>query len=150
MRFRFLIGVALWVMLAACSTQPDSDAMILKPVTLPNGQTVQAEVMMRPQDMMRGMMFRPQLPAGRGLLFVHVKPGKFSYWMHNVNVPLDIIWMDTEHTIVEISPNTPPCPEKDPVKCPQFGGSVESQFVLELGGGEAAKYGLKVGDRLSF
>jgi uncharacterized membrane protein (UPF0127 family) len=100
--------------------------------------------------MMRGMMFRSQLPANRGMLFVHVKANKYSYWMHNVTVPLDIIWIDTEHKIVEISPDTPPCPSKDPVQCPSFGGSAEAQFVLELAAGEAARFGLKVGDTLGF
>lgn len=108
------------------------------------------EVMLRPQEMMRGMMYRSSLAADRGLLFVHGRPGKYTYWMHNVRVPLDIIWMDKEHRIVEMSLHTPPCLEQDPVKCPQYGGKEDAQFVLELAGGMAEKYGLAVGQTVSF
>ena len=136
-----LVRVLIWMvgclLLHGCGSQEKIDAINMRQITMPTGQVVQAEVLTRREDMMSGMMFRSSLPADRGLLFVHVKPGKFSYWMHNVNVPLDIIWMDTEHTIVEVSMNTPPCKESDPVRCPHFGGAEDSQFVLELAAGLA-------------
>jgi uncharacterized membrane protein (UPF0127 family) len=149
----------LWVLivlsgmsfLMSCRSQPErSDTNVLKPITFPGGQTIQAELMLRREDMMRGMMFRTSLPPDRGLFFVHGRSGKYSYWMHNVRVPLDIIWIDKDHRIVEISANTPGCLEQDPVKCPQYGGHADSSFVLELAGGMAAKYGLAVGQTLSF
>jgi len=50
---------------------------------------------------------------------------------------------------VEISENTPPCRGQS-WECPSYGGNHDAQFVLELAGGMARKYGLKLGDRLSF
>ncbi|MCZ2149944.1 MAG: DUF192 domain-containing protein [Bryobacterales bacterium] len=146
-----LIAMIGWIWMTGCNRQGSSgDAISLKPVTLPGGQQVMAEVMLRPEDMMRGMMYRSSLAPDRGLLFVHGRPGKYTYWMHNVRVPLDIIWMDSGRRIVEMSLNTPPCLEQDPVKCPQYGGKEDAQFVLELAGGMAAKYGLAVGQIVSF
>jgi uncharacterized protein len=142
--------IALILLISACNKPPAEDNINFKTVRLPDGRTVQAEVLMRSNDMMRGMMFRTSLAEDRGLLFVHSRPGKYSYWMHNVKVPLDIIWMDKERRIVEISPKTPPCTADDPTKCPQYGGTVDSQFVLELAGGMAAKYGLSIGQVLDF
>jgi len=151
MLLRVLMAAIAMLSLMSCGPKENkSDATVLKAITLPGGQVIQAELMMRREDMMRGMMFRKSLAPDRGLFFVHGRMGRYSYWMHNVQVPLDIIWMDKEHTIVEISPNTPACPEKDPVNCPQYGGHVDSAFVLELAGGMAAKYGLAVGQKLSF
>lgn len=152
MLVRVLIWIAASLFLAGCGSQSTGniDAINLRQITMPGGTIVQAEVLTRREHMMSGMMFRSTLAPDRGLLFVHVKPGKFSYWMHNVKVPLDIIWMDTEHTIVEISANTPPCLEADPVRCPHFGGAEDSQFVLELAAGMAEKYGLRKGTKLSF
>ena len=60
-------------------------------------------------------------------------------------VPLDIIWMDEQRTIVHIEANTPPC-KADP--CPSYGPLRKASTVLEVRAGTAAAAGLKVGDRL--
>ena len=147
----FLSALALGLM--ACSHSNYDDAMrdlSAREVTLPNGKTIYAEVMMRPADMLRGMMFRDSLPADHGMLFVHGGPGKYPYWMHNVKIPLDIIWMDPQRRVVEISENTPPCKENSALACPNYGGKENAQFVLELNGGGAAKNGIIVGSRIEF
>jgi len=121
----------------------------VRQVTLPNGAHINAEVMIHPDDMARGMMFRDALPDGEGMLFIHPRPGRYGYWMYNVRIPLDIIWMDDERRIVEIAAETPPC-LGEASQCPSYGGTMDSQFVLELGGGQAARHGLKPGDRIAF
>lgn len=123
------------------------DSIQLREVTLPAGQKVFAEVMMRQDDMARGMMHRPQLPADRALLFIFAKPGKYTFWMLNVQVPLDIVWMDRNRVITEIVRNAEPCPEKP---CRSYGTSEQSQFVLEFAGGAADKYGLAPGQAIGF
>jgi uncharacterized membrane protein (UPF0127 family) len=120
-------------------------------VTLPGGQKITAEVMRNDADMMRGMMFRDSIEPDRGMLFVHQRPGAYTYWMYQVKIPLDIIWLDTNRRILEISANTPPCKSTSARECPHYGGSSpEARYVLELGGGMAAKYGLGVGQQLDF
>lgn len=149
--FALFAGLATVCILTSCggqsTTAGDFDT---RPVKLPNGKTIQAEVMVKEQDMYRGMMFRDSLPPGRGMLFVHGQPSKVPYYMYQVRIPLDIIWIDTDRKIVEIAANTPPCHAKSPTGCPTYGGHYLAQWVLELGGGEAAKNGLAVGDTLSF
>jgi uncharacterized protein len=150
MRLPRLIPV-IALLLAACGEKPAAlDEATAQTVTLPSGQRIRVEVMIKQADMMHGMMFREALPPDRGMLFVHARPGRYTYWMHNVRVPLDIIWLDKDHRIVEISANTPPCTAKQPVDCPQYGGHGAAQFVLELNGGMAERYGLKTGDELKF
>jgi len=151
LRFSLLVLIPL-VLLAGlgCGPKPVTvEEFGTRLVTLPGGQQIRAEVMVRPEDMARGMMFREELPPGRGMLFVHPRPGQYSYWMYQVKVPLDIIWLDSNRRIVEISANTPPC-HSAASECPSYGGAQESQFTLELAGGMAARYGLKVGATLTF
>lgn len=119
-------------------------------ITFPNGKSVVAETMLRNDDQMRGMMFRDSLAQDRGMLFVHPQEGNVPYWMYQVRIPLDIIWMDHQRRIVEISANTPACTSKSSRDCPSYGGHEKARYVLELAGGGAALYGLKVGDVLSF
>ena len=118
-------------------------------VTLPGGQTIRAEVEMDAVDMQKGMMFRDSLARGRGMLFIHQTPGLYPYWMYQTRIPLDIVWMDPSHRIVEISPDTPPCKTKASL-CARYGGHQTAQFVLELGDGEARRLGLSLGQTLEF
>lgn len=146
------IAVAAFALLVSCSEKKTvtMDEFTGRVVTLPNGTEILAEVMMHPTDMMRGMMFRDSLPEGRGMLFVHRTPGQHSYWMYQVRIPLDIIWLDGNKNVVEMSPDTPPCKARSSRDCPSYGGNQNAQFVLELPGGSIAKHGIKLGDRLSF
>ena len=43
------------------------------------------------------------------MLFIHDRPGRYPYWMYHCKIGLDIIWMDPNHRIVEMSADTPPC-----------------------------------------
>jgi len=147
----FLAVVSALVLLCACGTRSsDAGNLNLTEVTFPNGKTVVAETMLQEIDQMRGMMFRDSLAKDRGMLFVHRAEGNYAYWMYQVRIPLDIIWMDQQRRIVEISANTPPCPSKSARECPNFGGHEKARYVLELAGGGAAMYGLKAGDLISF
>ncbi len=144
-------GVALAIATLGCGPKPVTlDEYQTAVVTFPNGNRVRAEMMLKDIDILRGMMFRDSLAPDRGMLFIHSRPDKYKYWMYQVRIPLDIIWMDRDRRIVEISADTPPCKAKKSSECPTYGGSFDSLYVLELGGGMAAKHGLKVGDTLRF
>lgn len=144
-------GFALAIVLSGCGpkavTLDEYDTTV---VTFPSGKRVRAEMMMKDLDLMRGMMFRDSIAPDRGMLFYHPQAGKYKYWMYQVRIPLDIVWMDRDRRIVEISSDTPPCKATQSSQCPTYGGSFDSLYVLELGGGMAAKYGLRVGDTLKF
>jgi uncharacterized membrane protein (UPF0127 family) len=135
----------------ACGSKPDdAGSLNTTEVSFPNGKTIVAETKLRPEDQALGMMFRDSLAKDRGMLFVHSEDGYHAYWMYQCRIPLDIIWMDHDRKIVEISANTPPCPSKSAKECPSFGGHERARYVLELAGGGAALYGLRVGDAVTF
>jgi hypothetical protein len=95
------------------------------------------------------MMFRESLAPDRGMLFVHTSSGRYSYWMFQCLIPLDIVWLDAAKRIVEISANTPPC-KGGAKSCPSYGGNYDALYVLEIAGGMARKYGLDTGDSIRF
>ena len=119
-------------------------------VSFPDGATIRAEVAMNILDQARGLMFREELLPGAGMLFVFLEEGERSFWMHRTKIPLDIIWLNANREIVEISADTPPCPSETRDDCPNYGGHAPAQFVLEIAAGQAAAHGLKLGDRLQF
>jgi uncharacterized membrane protein (UPF0127 family) len=142
------LGIVI-LALTACSRGPEA-APGERVVEVPGGARIVAEVMARPEDMARGMMYRDALPAGRGMLFIHSQPGRYPYWMHNVKIPLDIIWLDAQRRVVEISAQTPGCDQRPANECPSYGGRRPASFVLELAGGEAARLGIAEGTTLGF
>ena len=148
MRLLFIFSA---LALTGCQSTDSGDGSALnsRSVTLPDGFVVTAEVAVTEPDMQRGLMYRTELPAGHGMLFAHGEPGRYPYWMANCKIPLDIIWMDISHRVVEISADTPPCPLGNR-NCPTYGGHAVASFALELGAGEAAKHQVKVGSTIQF
>ena len=136
--------------LTACGSPTKVEDLNATIVTLPSGKKIMAETMRTQEDQARGMMFRDALPKDRGMLFVHTVEGLYPYWMFNCKVPLDIVWMNKNRQVVEISLNTPPCPSTNSAECPNFGGHQNAQYVLELNGGAAIEYGIAAGSQLNF
>jgi uncharacterized membrane protein (UPF0127 family) len=157
MRLRW-VGLALavlaaWPVLPAARAQ-DVDVPYVAPrpantlLMLPDGSTVHVELAKTPAEQAYGLMGRTSLPEGRGMLFLE-EPGNHQYWMYHCKIGLDIVWMDGDHKIVEMSPDTPPCTGKSST-CARYGGKAVSQFVLELPVGSIAKHKLAVGERVEF
>ncbi len=117
------------------------------PITLPNGARIQAELAVSGAEVQRGLMFRPTLASDQGMLFFFNSAAVWRFWMLNTLIPLDIIWMNSDREILFINADTPIC-EQQP--CPTYGPNQRSRYVLELAAGEAARRGLRPGDRLDW
>ena len=143
--------VLLGLLLSACSSGSDvAEEIGVTIVTLPNGKRITAEAARNQIDLLRGLMFRESMPAERGMLFTHPDQAIYHDWMYQTKMPLDIIWMDQDHRIVEMSLKTPPCTSKSARECPNYGGNFKSRFVLEVNAGEAEANHLAVGQELVF
>ena len=137
-------------MLAGCKEKPQSiEDFNTREVTLPRGQVIKAETMITSAQLSRGMMYRTSLAPDHGMLFAHATPGSYSYWMYQTLIPLDIIWMDSQHHIIQMVLNAQPC-KTEPSACAQYRSSKPAQFVLELSGGTARKYGLELNQTIQF
>jgi hypothetical protein len=77
------------------------------------------------------------------MLFPISPPRPVSFWMKNVPVPLDMVFI-YQGRIQALASQVPPC-VADP--CPTYGpqGQLVDQ-VIELAAGRAAELGLQVGD----
>ena len=135
---------------AGCGSSNITNEIGLTQVTFPNGVKINAETMRSDVELMRGLMFRESLPPDRGMLFIHPAESTFHYWMYQTKIPLDMIWMDHDRRIVEMSLDTPPCRSSSAADCPNYGGNFKSKYVLEVNAGIARKNGLKTGDTLDF
>jgi uncharacterized membrane protein (UPF0127 family) len=90
----------------------------------------------------RGLMYRKELPEGRGMLFDFQHDRPVAFWMRNTYIPLDIIFIRGDGRILSIAENTQPLSDG----LIPSGGSVRA--VLEVIGGTARKLGIAPGDRV--
>ena len=143
------IALLLLVVLANCDKPSTLEDFYTSDITLPGGQVIKTEFVYDTASALRGMQFRSSIAPDHGMLYAHRTPGKYGYWMFQTLIPLDMIWMDPKHNVVEIVESAPPC--KTPAtQCPHYGGSEVAQYVLQLGAGMARKYSLKVGDTINW
>jgi len=101
-----------------------------------------AEVAATDQQRSMGLMFRKEMPAERGMLFLFEREGDRYFWMKNTPLPLDIIFIDANGAIVSIADNTTPFSED---VIPSLG---PAQFVFEINAGLAEKLDISAGDKV--
>lgn len=101
------------------------------------------EVARTPQQQEYGLMNRQTLPAGHGMIFPFKPPQRVSFWMKNTLIPLDMLFIRADSTVADIRTAVPL--SLDPV-----GPEEPIANVLEINGGEAARLGIKPGDRVSW
>ncbi|MFZ5447346.1 MAG: DUF192 domain-containing protein [Thermodesulfobacteriota bacterium] len=104
---------------------------------------VKAEAVRTPERLYLGLSHRQELPEGQGMLFFMPDTSVQTFCMRGMRFPLDLIWI-VDGRVAGITRNVSPTfpgelPSPEPVN-----------FVLEVPGGFADRYGIKVGDRVSW
>ncbi len=100
------------------------------------------EVADAPDERARGLMFRDQMAAGHGMLFVYPEPQMVAFWMKNTRIPLDMLFIGSDGTVLKMHNRAVPFDET------AIPGGDAVQFVLEINGGLAERLGLTVGAEL--
>jgi uncharacterized membrane protein (UPF0127 family) len=99
------------------------------------------EVAATPAQQQCGLMFRKVMQRDVGMDFP-VKPARsLSFWMENTILPLDLIFVGPDSRVLSISRGVPY--SRDLIDS----GGIAAR-VIELNAGEAARIGLKPGDRV--
>ena len=137
--------------LAGCAAAGDApaaaraDGLIELSIATASGpRTFQVEMARTQAEQARGLMYRTDLAADRGMLFPYDPPQWASFWMKNTLIPLDMIFIRQDGTIARIAENTIP-ESLEPV---ESGEPVSA--VFEIAGGNAAAQGIAVGDRVTW
>lgn len=108
------------------------------------GVTIGLEVADEQAEQIRGLMFRPPLADRRGMLFPFTPAQPVSFWMFNVPVSLDMVFIHNGRVRGVVT--APPCAA---TPCPVYGlGPRPVDAVIELRAGHAAELGIAVGQRV--
>lgn len=127
------------------ATLPD-----LQKISIQTQQTelnVYVELATTPQEKSLGLMHRTLLKEGRGMLFIYEKPQRVSFWMKNMLISIDMIFIGEDFIIKHISYGATPCLAG--TQCAYYRPPVPVQYILEVPSGYAQKHQIKVGDTLT-
>jgi uncharacterized membrane protein (UPF0127 family) len=86
-------------------------------------------------------MYRNDLDADAGMLFVFGDSAPRTFWMKNTPLPLDILFLDDAGTVLNVAASTTPYSEA-PLR-----SAGPARYVLEVNAGFAAKHGIGAGAR---
>ena len=92
----------------------------------------------------KGLQCKKYVDKNEGMLFVWPKEDFRYFWMKNTNMPLDLIFINSNFKIVEIYFDAVPL-SKRIIKSKK-----KAQYVLELNAGRLKNLGFDLGDLISF
>lgn len=102
------------------------------------------EIADTPEKREIGLMYRKEMAADHGMIFIFAQELPQSFWMKNTQLPLDMLFISADQKIVGI------VEQATPFSLEPRGVSAPSQFVLEINGGLASRYQIRPGDRVRF
>lgn len=167
MRNKLIIGVIVLCVIAAAfilregflSAQPSNDEISdsksdSKKIRVPKGPylmiddtILEVEIASTSEAVKVGLSGRPTLEKNRGMLFVFPKPYIYSFWMPNMQFPLDIIWIN-EGKVVDIDHEV--LNNFDPAKPVFYTPISPAKYVLEVNAGVARANNIQTGSSVTF
>lgn len=92
----------------------------------------------------QGLMYREELCANCGMLFIFEESGIKSFWMKNTLIPLDIIFISPQGEVINIETALPI--NESQQSLPRYISGRPAQYVLEVNQGWSKKNELQAGD----
>lgn len=138
-----LVQWIVTICLAANATAEDAPQTQLPRATLGAGMhRIEAQLAMSAQERQIGLMWRKEMPAHEGMLFVFEEPATQCFWMRNTLIALSAAFIADDGSIVNLV-------DMKPQTTQSHCSSKPVRFVLEMNQGWFAKKGIKAGFRLS-
>jgi uncharacterized membrane protein (UPF0127 family) len=158
-----LSSMSLFMMASSLSNTAGGYEDFVKGVdSIPNDRYLQAKVILNDDfeltayvaitndQQVKGLSVKDHLKENEGMLFVYEQPTRQGFWMKDMRFPIDIIWLDSNGTVVHIEHNLQPCIMTFAFICPSYIPDSDSLYVLETVAGFSKKHSIKVGTNVDF
>ena len=132
-------------------TPAATETPVAGPIVRVDGTDIPVELAVTSEERVKGLSGRASLDAGTGMLFIFEIETQLRFWMREMEISLDMVWINSDCRVVDISVNVPPPePGMSLDDLPRYSPSAPARYVLELNGGEAESLGVEVGERMEF
>jgi uncharacterized membrane protein (UPF0127 family) len=111
--------------------------------------TVTLEVADDPEERSQGLMFRESLPENHGMVFVYDDPEQRTFWMKNTLIPLDMIFVAPNGTVLNVE-HAQVQPDASDEELDRYSSDGEAMYVVELERGFANRTGVGPGTVVEF
>lgn len=139
----FLLGVALYYYLSVDDKDKGPQVRI-------NNEYFYVDMADSEEEWTRGLSVRESLDKDRGLLFIFPDKKNRSFWMKDMNFPIDLVWIN-DNMIVGIEENMPvPDKEADLQDLPRYRSPQAVNYALEINAGLVNQLDIKVGDQIYY
>ncbi len=106
--------------------------------------TVKVVLADEPEERNQGLMDVNEMPADVGMLFIFPNEEQLNFYMANTPLPLDIIFVNADSTIVRIHHSTTPFSSK------QLPSEKPAKYVVETNGGYCISNDIQEGMKIRF
>ncbi len=112
-----------------------------------NSVIVKVDIADSQDERAQGLSGRSVLGDYEGMLFIMPNEGYHGFWMKDMLISLDFLFLDSKGFIVGMKENVPPCGSS---VCNSFTSSVPFKYVIELNAGFIQKNGIDIGNSVVF
>ena len=138
----FVIAMAPLMSLTAALAQTAFRKDKLTLTTAFGAHAIEIEIAETDEQKQLGLMYRPTVPPNTGMLFPYGRAQEITMWMRNTYASLDMIFLKGDGIVHRVEYATEPMSEK------VIASRGPVSAVLEVAAGEAARLGVKPGDKV--
>lgn len=109
-----------------------------------NNYTINVELALTNEERQKGLMGREILNDNDGMLFIFENEEIHEFWMKNMIISLDIIWINSDGEVVHVEKQVPPCEEN----CDIYSPLLPAKYVLELSSGSVERLSIESGTEI--
>ncbi|PIS21106.1 hypothetical protein COT52_00560 [candidate division WWE3 bacterium CG08_land_8_20_14_0_20_43_13] len=100
-------------------------------------------------DQAKGLSGRSSITETEGMLFGYPTEDYYSFWMKDMLVPIDMLWLDSNGVVVNLETNVqPPKAGTADSELQVYRPNQKARYVLEIKAGMANKIGLSLGEKI--
>jgi uncharacterized protein len=137
----FLSALVITFLIAYLKTEKLIDVRV-------GNYTVHADLADNFLKKMNGLMGRKSISEDRGMLFPFSKEGYHAFWMMNMSMPIDIIFIDSNKKVVDVWRDARPCNSTSP--CNAYKPKAKAMYVLEVRANFTQRHSVKEGTKVQF
>lgn len=128
--------------LPGCSAIPAKRRPGFVPISI-RSEVLWVELATTNVERARGLMWRPHLPEDEGMIFIYPSERPLSFWMHNTLIDLDIAFVSSSGTIVDIR-------QMRRLDKTSVSSAYPAKYAIEANKGWFEKRGIRPGDVVRF
>jgi len=111
-----------------------------------DGYCVNLDIKDTPEERTLGLMFREYLDEKDAMLFIFEHPSEYSFWMKNMQISIDMIFLNENKEIVTIHENVTPCITEE---CELYLPTSPIIYVIETKAGFSDTHNLEPGQKVT-